>query len=281
MIKESLIGQLNIRLSTIKSQPDGPPKAVAIVAHGYAEHMGRYHHVIEALNQHNYVVFMLDHRGHGESEGPRACVEKFDYFVEDLHLLVQKAQRAYPDLPLFMVAHSMGGLIGTAYAIGYQSYLDGLVLSGPALHVGDDVPTFLKTISKYLAKFVPNLGLLPKEDGVLSRDPDVERRFRADPLCYNGKMKARMGYELMIAAQQACDKMAQLSLPLLIMHGSVDKLTNPSGSKQLYAEAQSTDKTLKLWPDYFHEIFNDVGKEEVLAFMLEWLDERVRQKVVA
>lgn len=280
MIKESLIGQLNIRLSTIKSEPEGPPKAIAIVAHGYSEHIGRYHHVIEALNQHNYVVFMLDHRGHGESEGPRACVEKFDYFVDDLHLLVQKAQRAYPDLPLLMVAHSMGGLIGTLYAIRYESYLDGLVLSGPGLHIGDDVPTYLKAISKYLAKFFPNFPLLPKTGGLLSRDPEVEPRFRADPLSYNGGLKCRMGYELMIAAQQACDQMGQLSLPLLIMHGSADKLVNPSGSKQLYAEAQSADKTLKLWPDYFHEIFNELGKEEVLAFMLEWLDQRVRHKMV-
>lgn len=281
MIKESLIGQLGIRLSCIKSEPEGPPKAVAVVVHGYAEHMGRYHHVVDALNQHNYVVFMLDHRGHGESEGPRACIEKFGYFVDDLHLLVQKAQATYPDLPLFMVAHSMGGLIGTLYAIGYESHLDGLVLSGPGLHVGDDVPNYMKSISKYLAKFVPNLPLVPKTDGVLSRDPEVERRFRADPLCYNGGLKTRMGYEFMIAAQQACDEMAQLSLPLLIMHGSEDKLTNPSGSEQLYRDAQSTDKTLKLWPDYFHEIFNDIGKEEVLAFMLEWLDKQVGKRVVA
>jgi len=277
MIKESLIGQLGIRLNCIKSKPEGAPKAVAVVLHGYGEHMGRYSHVVEALNQHDYVVFMLDHRGHGESEGARACVEKFNYFVEDLHLLVQKAQTAYPGLPLLMVAHSMGGLIGTAYAIRYESYLDGLVLSGPALHVGDDVPTYLKIISKYFAKFLPNLPVLPKANGVLSRDPEVERQFRADPLCYNGRLKSRMGYEFMIAAQQTCDKMRQLSLPLLIMHGSADKLTNPSGSKQLYAEAQSADKTLKLWPDYFHELFNEVGKEEVFAFMLEWLNKRVKQ----
>ncbi len=279
MIKESFIGQLGLCLSSIKSEPEGPPKAVAVVVHGYAEHMGRYHHVMEMLNQHDYVVFMLDHRGHGESEGPRACVEKFDYFVDDLHVFIQKVKTAYPDLPLFMVAHSMGGLIGTHYAIRYESYLDGLILSGPALHVGDDVPYLLKMISKYLAKFVPNLALLPKANGVLSRDPEVERRFRADSLCYNRAMKARMGYELMIAAEKGCSQMAQLSLPLLIMHGTVDKLTNPSGSKQLYAEAQSQDKTLKLWPEYFHEIFNEIGKEDVLAFMLAWLDERVGQKV--
>ena len=281
MTKEHLVGQLGIRLSCIKSEPQGPPKAVAVLVHGYAEHMGRYSHVIEALNQHNYVVFMLDHRGHGESEGARACVEKFDYFVEDLHLLVQKAQSQYSDLPLMMIGHSMGGLISTSYAIRYESHLDGLVLSGAALHVGDDVPIYLKIISKYLAKLMPNLQVIPKADGVLSRDPEVERRFRADPLCYNGGMKARMGYELMVAIQNACEKMGQLSLPLLVMHGSADKLTDPTGSKQLYREAQSADKTLKLWPDYLHEIFNDIGKEDVLAFMLQWLDERVRQKTPA
>lgn len=281
MIKESLIGQLGIRLNCIKSEPTARPKAAVVLVHGYGEHMRRYSHVIEALNQHDYVAFMLDHRGHGESEGPRACVEKFDYFVEDLHLLVQRAKKAYSDLPLMMIGHSMGGLISTEYAIRYESHLDGLVLSGPALHVGDDVPRYLKILSRYLAKLVPNLQVLPKGSGLLSRDPEIERRFRADPLCYNGGMKARMGYQLMTGVQRTRENMSQLSLPLLIMHGSADKLTDPAGSKLLYQVAQSTDKTLKLWPNYLHEIFNEIGQEEVIRYKMQWLNERVRQKAMA
>ncbi|MGB0389093.1 MAG: lysophospholipase [Ardenticatenaceae bacterium] len=270
-----LVGQLGLRLSYARWEPLGDPKAVVLLVHGYGEHMGRYLHVIEALNQRDIAVFALDHRGHGKSEGPRACVEKFEYFVHDLHLLLLKAKDAYPKQPFFMIGHSMGGLIATHYALGYEDQLEGLVLSGAALQIGDEVSALLKAISKYLAKFVPNWGILAGEENVLSRDPEVERRFKADPLCYNGKLKARMGYEMMIASQDAFARMSQLSLPLLIMHGTADRMTNPAGSQTLHQQARSQDKTLKLWPDHFHEIFNEPQKEQVITFMLDWLDKRV------
>ena len=274
MNKETLIGQLGLRLSSARSLPEGEPKAVVVLLHGYAEHIGRYLHVIEALNKHDYVVFTLDHRGHGESEGQRACVEKFAYFVDDLHLLLLKAKEAFPNLPLFMIGHSMGGLIAILYALRHEDQVDGLVLSGAALQIGDDVSRLLKAISKYVVKLVPNLPILSNQENVLSRDPAIERRFKQDSLCYNGKIKARMAYEMKMASEDVCARMSRLSLPLLIMHGSADRLTNPAGSKRLYQQARSQDKTLKLWPEHFHEIFNELEKEQVIAFMLEWLDKR-------
>ena len=274
------MANLGLRLSIGQSPAEKAPKAVVVLVHGYAEHIGRYGHVIETLNKRHYVVFMLDHRGHGESEGERASVEKFAYFVDDLHLLLLKAKERFPNLPCFMVAHSMGGLIATHYALRYEDQLDGLVLSGSALQIGHDVPRWLKAISKYLAKLIPNVPLLPNKENVLSRDPTVEPRFQDDPLCYNGKVKVRMGYEMMIASQDALARMSRLSLPLLIMHGSADELTNPAGSKALYQQARSQDKTFKLWPDHFHEIFNELQKEQVIDFMLEWLDKRAIKKVV-
>jgi alpha-beta hydrolase superfamily lysophospholipase len=280
--KGYLIGQLGLRLSYAQWASEGEPKALALLVHGYGEHSGRYLHLIEALNQHGYAVFTIDHRGHGESEGERACVEQFDYFVDDLHLLVGNIKEAYPiprtsgdALPLFMIGHSMGGLIATRYALAHEAELRGLVLSGAALQVGDDVSPFLKAISKWLAKLIPNTAIFANPENALSRDPEVERRFDADPLCYKGKVKARMGYEMMIASEDARARMAQLSLPLLIMHATDDQLTNPAGSQEFYEQARSQDKTLKLWQDYKHELFNELEKEQVIDFMIEWLDERV------
>ena len=274
MKKETLIGQLGLRLSSARSLPEGEAKAVVVLVHGYAEHIGRYLHVMEALNKHDYVVFTLDHRGHGESEGQRACVEKFAYVVDDLHVLLLKAKEAFPNLPLFMIGHSMGGLIAILYALRHEDQVDGLVLSGAGLQIGDDVSRLLKAISKYVVKLVPNLPILSNQENVLSRDPAIERRFKQDSLCYNGKVKARMAYEMKMASEDVCARMSRLSLPLLIMHGSADRLTNPAGSKRLYQQARSQDKTLKLWPEHFHEIFNELEKEQVIAFMLEWLDKR-------
>ena len=125
--KGMLIGRRAIRLMHGSWLPETQPKALAIVVHGYGEHMGRYKHVIEALVEHGYAIHSLDHRGHGDSTGVRAHVERFDYFVDDLHLLVQQAKAAHPGLPCFMVAHSMGGLIGTRYALRHQPGLAGLV----------------------------------------------------------------------------------------------------------------------------------------------------------
>lgn len=273
--KGHLIGKLGLRLSYSQWASEGEPKALAVVVHGYAEHSGRYLHVIEALRGRGYAVFTLDHRGHGESEGEQACVEQFDYFVDDLHLLVSNAKKVYPTLPLFMIAHSMGGLIGTRYALAHEAELKGLVLTGAALQVGDDVSPVLKAVSKWLAKLIPNWAIIAAAENALSRDPDVQRRFDADPLCYKGKVKARMGYEMMIASEDARVRMGNLSLPLLIMHATDDQLTNPAGSQQLYEQARSQDKTLKLWQDYKHELFNELEKEQVIEVMLEWLDERV------
>lgn len=276
--KGKLIGKRGVRLTYGQWYPQGEAQAVVVLAHGYAEHMGRYHHVIEALNEQGYIVFAIDHRGHGESEGERAWVEKFDYFSEDLHLLVLEAKGAHRTLPLFLLGHSMGGLIATRYALRYQDFLDGLILSGAAIQVGDDVPPALKKVSRFLSELTPTLPVIAKAEKVLSRDPEVERRFSDDPLCYNGKLKARLGYEMMLASEEVRSRLDQLTLPLLVMHGTADRLTNPDGSRLLYERATSPDKTLHLWPDYYHEIFNEVEKEQVIAYLLDWLEAHVRHE---
>lgn len=278
--KGTLIGKRSIQLVYATFVPDAAPKAVVVIVHGYGEHMGRYKHVVEALVQHEYAVYTLDHRGHGESQGVRAHVEHFGYFVDDLHLLVQKARAAYPDLPLFMVAHSMGGLIAIHYALRHQTELAGLVATGPALVIGDDVSPLLKRVSGIVARVAPTLAVTPatkSPESVLSRDPAVQELFDSDPLCYSGKVRARMGYEMMSAGIGARARLSEIRLPLLVMYGAEDTLTNPEGAKQLYAQAASADKTIKPWPGCRHEIFNEPEKAEVLAFMLQWLDARVVQ----
>ncbi len=276
----TLIGKRSFRLVYRAWLPEGEPKAVAVVVHGYGEHMGRYAHVVEALVQRDYAVYGIDHRGHGGSQGVRAHVERFDNFVEDLHLLVGKAKDAHHGLPVFMIGHSMGGLIATRYALRHQEELVGLVLSGAALHIGDEVSPLLKKLSALISTLAPRIPIVPwaaGDESLLSRDPAVDEAVRADELCFKGKIRARMGHELLKAANDARARLAELTLPLLIMHGTADRITNPQGSLQLYEEARSTDKTLKLWQDCRHEIFNELDKAEVIAFAADWLDERVHR----
>jgi alpha-beta hydrolase superfamily lysophospholipase len=277
-----LVGQQGVRLLTqqwLPSQENGSsPTALMILAHGYAEHIGRYRHVIEALLEQGYAVFGMDHRGHGQSEGPQCCIEQFDFYVKDLHLLVQQARQSYPELPLVIIGHSMGGLIATLYAMEHTEMLDALVLSGVGLRVGDDTSPVVKAVARIVARVLPKLPLAPGTTGHLSRDPSVREAWKADPHAYQGGVKARMGIELLKAGKVARRRLDEVSVPLLIMHGTADKLTNPEGSRELYEQASSEDKTLKLWDGFYHEIFNEPEKEQVIGYMLGWLRERVGQK---
>lgn len=272
-----LVGAGGVRLSTgeWRAADGSSPKAVVVLAHGYAEHVGRYAHVIAALVERGYAVVALDHRGHGHSDGPRAVVRRFDDYVDDLHLLVRRTATNHPALPLFLLGHSMGGLIAVRYALRHQADLAGLVLSGAALQVGDDVSPLAKRVGAVIARVAPNLPLIPARTGVLSRDPEVERRFAADPLCYRGRTKARLAHELYRAGLEARAHLDRLTLPLLIMHGAADTLTNPAGSTLLHERARSPDKTLVLWPEFRHEIFNEPGGDAVIARLADWLDARI------
>lgn len=277
-VKGTLIGARSLRLVYASALPEGRPKALIVLVHGYGEHMGRYAHVVTALTGRGYVVYTIDHRGHGESDGPRANVERFAYFVDDVHQLVSRARAEHPELPLLMIGHSMGGLIAVHYALRHQSELAALVLSGPALQIGDDVSPVIKKLSRVIARVAPSLPVTPASkspESVLSRDPVVQELFDSDPLCYTGKVRARMGYELMKAAEDGRARAAELRLPLLVMYGTHDKLVNPSGAKLVYERASSADKTIKAWDDCRHEIFNELEKDDVIALMVNWLDEHM------
>ncbi|HEX8682113.1 MAG TPA: alpha/beta hydrolase [Ardenticatenaceae bacterium] len=282
--KGKLTSKDGLRLSYGYWLPDEPTKATVVVVHGVHEHMGRYKHVLEALVARGYAAFALDHRGHGESEGPRGFVPQFDYFVEDLHLLVQEARDAAPRLPLFLVGHSLGSLIAIRYTLRHQEELDGLVVSGVALQVGEHVSPFLKKIGSLLSKFAPHLAMVdaaPAGENPLSRDPEIARLWDSDPLVYRGKTKARIAWEIYLAAQDTARRVSDLHLPLLIMHGSADTMAIPTGAQRMYEQVRSTDKTLKLWDDCRHEIFNELEKGEVIAYMMDWLDERAASKANA
>jgi alpha-beta hydrolase superfamily lysophospholipase len=255
----------------------GPPRAAVLLVHGYGEHLGRYDHVVTALLDAGYVVHGLDHHGHGRSAGRRAACRRFDDYVDDAEALLDRVLTEEPGRPVVLYGHSMGGLIATRLALRRQADLAGLIATSAAYRVGDTTPAVVKTIGGALARLVPDLPVFPSNTTeVLSRDPEVARLAAADPLCYQGRTRLGFALGILTAGIDTRAHAADLTLPLLIMHGTDDRLTSPAGSKEVYDRAASVDKTFRAWPACRHELHNELDRADVVAAILAWLDAHTR-----
>ncbi|MDZ7265886.1 MAG: lysophospholipase [candidate division KSB1 bacterium] len=255
--------------------PGGGARAVLVVVHGLAEHSGRYLNLVDYFVPRGLAVYAFDQQGHGRSPGRRAHIASFGDFVDDLEIFCGRVRRLQPGLPCLLVGHSMGGTIALAYAVSGRCRCEGLILSAPGLKSNANVPPLLMALSSLLSRCTPTLRAVQLEAAAISRDPQVVAAYENDPLVFHGKITARLGRELldiMTILEQDC---AKLALPLLILHGTADRLTDPAGSQNLLARAAAADKTLKLYPGFYHELFNEPGKETVFADMAEWLEQRI------
>lgn len=269
----TLTTQDSCHLFTQRWTVDTPRAAVALV-HGYAEHSGRYAHVAHHLNAHGISVYTYDQRGFGRSEGRRAYVTSFDELLDDLAHFLDHTRRHVPDVPLFLFGHSMGGAVCALYAIERSQDFRGLVLSSPAVEVNTDIAPFLRKLARWLGRLVPTLPTVHTPDDAISRDPEVVADAKADPLNYHGRVLARTGAAIIDAARRIQARMEAITCPLLIFHGTADKLTDPHASRMLYARARSDDKTLQLYEGLYHETFNEPEKEQVLDDVAAWITAR-------
>jgi alpha-beta hydrolase superfamily lysophospholipase len=276
----TLTGQHGLRLFAQSWHPDGPPVGSVVIAHGYAEHSDRYRHVAAALVDAGWSVHALDHRGHGRSGGRRGVTDHLAWLVADLDLVVERATAAdepapsgAPRLPV-LLGHSMGGGLAAAYAISSQAKLSALVLSGPTLGMEQSVPAVQRVAMIALSAVAPGLGTVALPADAVSRDPEVVAAYRADPLVFHGKIPARTAREMLRASDLVKDRAGELRLPLLIAHGSADKLVPLAGSRALHADAGSADKTLTVYEGLFHEIFNEPEKDRVIADVVSWVGSR-------
>lgn len=255
--------------------PEAKPKAMLLVVHGFGDHSGRYGNLIHFFLPRGYAVCSFDLRGHGKSDGLRGYSNRFSNFTDDLGIVLVFVQSLHPGLPLFLVGHSTGGTISIAYSISNQNKVTGLILSGVLLSPPDDVPVLKIFAARILSRLAPKTGLYRLNAGLLSRDKKVVEAYITDPLVYWGRVRARMGTELMDAMAFIRERLSQIRLPMLIMHGEADQLSNPEGSRTLYAGAGSSDKTLKLYTGFYHEIYNEPERQQVFAGMNDWLDARL------
>ncbi len=264
-------GEGDLELYYQRWRPDEAPKAVLAVVHGFGEHSGRYGNVVDWLVPKGYAVYAFDQRGHGRSPGQRGYVESFADVRADVRAFLDRVRREAPDLSVFLVGHSQGGLTVLNYALHDPSGLAGVVASGPVLTQPDVSPVLL-LLSRLLSRVWPTFSLeVGLEAAALSRDPAVVRAYQDDPLVH-GKGTPRLGTEIMAAADWTQAHASDWSLPLLLVHGGADRLSPPEASRRFFENVTFPDKKRIEYEGYYHEVFNDVGKEQVLAGVEAWLE---------
>jgi lysophospholipase len=274
--EETLTGNGGVKISydTWTPTPEsGSPRGILVITHGLGEHGRRYDHVAERLGGLGLIVVVPDHRGHGRSGGPRAGLKRFADYTDDLGQVFAKVHQ--PGLPAFLLGHSMGGTIALDYALAHQGDLAGLILSGAAVQPGEDQPKAVLAIAKVLGRFLPSLPTARLDSAGISRDPQVVAGYNADPMVFHGKVPAGLAGGLLAVMDTFPERLPQLTIPLLVLHGGQDKITNPAGSDLVAARASSADKTLKKYPGLYHEIFNEPEKDAVLDDVAGWLEARL------
>jgi alpha-beta hydrolase superfamily lysophospholipase len=252
-------------------RPEGESKAILLVVHGLAEHCGRYMNVVNHFVPRGYAVFGLDLPGHGKSDGTRVYADGMADFTNPLKTYFDMVQSWHPCTPIFMLGHSMGGLIGTCFLFDYQDKLKGAVISAPAVKVGASIPPVAIFLAKLLGQILPKLGLQGVDASAVSSDPQVVKDYINDPLVYRGKTTARLGAVLLDAIQRVTAEAGALRLPFIVVQGSADSLVDPDGARMLYDKASSPDKTIKIYDGYYHEVFNEPGRARVLQDVETWL----------
>jgi acylglycerol lipase len=252
--------------------PDAPARATLVIVHGLGEHSDRYDHVAQALTGDGIAVYACDHRGHGRSQGPRAVVDVADV-VADVDQLVVLAAGEQPDTPVFMLGHSLGGMIAVRYALDHQARLSGLVLSG-ALATVDASPA-LRRIGRLVSAIAPRAPMIALDAELVSRDPAVVAAYRADPLVHHGRIPARTAAQIADTTAAFPEQVGAITLPTLILYGTADGLCPPAGSVMLGEQLSSTDVTIRAYEGLYHEILNEPERATVIGDVRDWLTARI------
>ncbi len=254
--------------------PASDPLATVVIVHGLCEHGGRYATVAEELCAHGYACYAPDLRGHGRSDGERLLIAAFDNYVDDLELFLAQIAPQHPGRPLFLLGHSMGGTIVARLTLRRRPDVRGLILSAAALRIAGSVFPVLRKMARLMSRVWPRLRLVRLGSRMLSRDPQVVADFRSDPLVYHGKLPVRTGAEILEAAQDIQGQMESIEVPLLILHGTGDRITDPRGSWELYTRARSADKTLRLYQGLYHDLLHEPEWGPISDEILDWLGPR-------
>jgi acylglycerol lipase len=253
--------------------PGATPRAAVAICHGVKSHSGYYDWAAEQLVGQGVAVYALDLHGRGKSDGERFFLEKIEDYLEDVDTLVDLATSRQPGRPVFLLGHSAGGVVSSVYALDHAQKLAGLICESFAFKVY--APDFVLSLMKGLSHITPHLHVLNLKTEDFSRDPAAVQAMQTDPLIANEVQPVSTVAELARADERLEREFGRMTVPVLILHGTADKVTKPDGSQQFYASAGSRDKTLKLYDGHAHDLLNDLDRERVMRDIVEWLEERL------
>lgn len=250
-------------------------KGVVNLIHGLGEHSGRYEHVAEAFTQAGYHLTAFDLRGHGLSEGKKGFSPSWDHLLDDMELFLTESQKQLDlDLPQFLYGHSLGANLVLTYGLQRKPDLSGIIATGPAIKLAFEPPKFKLFVGKVLANIAPSFSMSNElERAALSRDAAVVKAYEDDVYVHD-RISARLAMDLFASGQYALDHAENFHLPLLLMHGTCDRINLYSASKEFAARGNG-NISLILYDDCYHEIHNDLDKEQVIQNMVTWLDQKI------
>jgi acylglycerol lipase len=253
--------------------PEGQPKGIVLIIHGLNSHSGYYLDFATQLKENGFEVYAMDLAGRGRSEGERYYIADYHDVLADIDLLMDIARSACPSRPVFIFGHSAGGVFASAYAVQNQPKLHGLISESFAFQI--PAPAFALAAIKFLARIIPHTRLVKLNNQDFSRDQSFVFKMDNDPLLENEKQPAKTMQQLLLAAEYLKKEMPAIKLPVMILHGTADKATEPAGSEYFMKHVSSADKQLKLYEGHYHDLLNDKYNGIIVRDILFWLNEKV------
>jgi alpha-beta hydrolase superfamily lysophospholipase len=258
-------------------EPDERAKAVVVLVHGLGEHSGRYSPVAEHLTRAGYAMLGFDLRGHGLSDGPRGHTPSYMALLDDISGVLGQIQGRYPGFPVFLYGHSLGGGLALNFVIQRMPKLQGVIVTSPWLRLASELPPFQAALARIINQFAPGFrqkwGLDTK---ALSHDVTVADKYEHDPLVHND-VSVRMYVSCSAAGRWALEHSARFPLPLLLMHGTADRVTSYEASREFVMHA-GKNVTWRAWEGGYHELHNEPGRSTVLRVVIRWMNARLLKK---
>jgi acylglycerol lipase len=274
-IEGNFKGVRNINIYHQGWNPESDVKAVLLIVHGLGEHSGRYMNLVNYLVPLGFAVYGWDHIGHGKSDGGREIVERFEDFTDNLTIFYNMVKVWKPGVPIFLLGHSLGGLIAAYYLLDQQTFFRGAILSAPLVKVSANISSMTILMGKLLSSVAPKTGIITLDATAISSDQEVVTTYINDPLVFHGKTPARLAAEMLKAMQYVGDNVGKIRLPFITLQGGKDSLVDMGGAKMLYEKASSADKVIKIYEGLYHEVFNEPERAIVLKDVETWLETHI------
>ena len=249
-------------------------KAVILLVHGMGEHSGRYaNFVVPKFIENNYSVLAFDHFGHGKTEGKRGHTPSFCAVLDSVEITIKKAKKLFPDLPIFLYGHSMGGNVVINYTLRREHDFNGVVATSPFLRLAFQPPAWKMSLGRLMKKIAPSITMGNELDANdISRDKQEVKKYKNDPLVHD-QVSPNFSIAFIEAGNWAIENAKTLKIPMLLVHGTADKIIDYKATEEF--AKQSKKANLKLYKDGYHELHNDFCKSEMITDVLAWLDTKL------